>query len=333
MGYITFGQQIAQHLQFLQKVGLEITALTIDAPEFIRSRANGKQGRGEYAYKTVSRKLDNGMTGLLTWCRSESGKIDTYKTYGYPQIEDSNQREASSGLSHNVFQPITEKTDLDLEKIQKFWEFSSHNGESDYLRRKKVRAYRLRFRENQYGRVGVVPMKDAHGELRGYQILNPDGSKVFAKGMKRMGLFHQLTELSDKRPIGVAEGYATAATCLDLIGMPMIAAFTSDNLGEVTATLHGLYPNSPIVIFADNDRHLSENKGVISANEAFVRIGRNAVVLTPSFDGYPATHDYTDWNDLLREVGRKNALKKMQECIHRSKDERILEWLHKSIES
>ena len=334
MGYMTFGQQTAQHFQFLQKVGLELTSLTIDSPEFIRARANGKQGRGEYAYKTVSRRLDNGMVGLLTWCRSEGGQITSYKTYGLPPIEDSTQRDSSSGAHHNAHRQVTEEgTEFDLEKVRKFWEFSSQYGESDYLRRKGVGAYRIRFRENQYGRVGVVPMMDDHGGLRGYQILNPDGSKVFAKAMKRMGLFHQLTGLSDGQPIGVAEGYVTAATCLELMGIPMAAAFTSDNLGQITATLQGQYPNSPVVIFADNDRHLSENKGVISANEAFVRIGRNGVILTPNFDGYPATHDYTDWNDLLRETERKNALEQLRKGLNRSQDERILEWLNKSIES
>ena len=332
MGYMTFGQQIAQHLQFLQKVGLELTNLTIDSPEFVRARVKGKQGRGEYAYKTVSRRLDNGMIGLLTWCRSESGKIDTYKTFGYPPI-DGDVRDLSSGPSHNVHQRVLEeKTDLNLEKIRKFWEFSSRCGESDYLRRKGVGAYRIRFRENQYGRVGVVPMRDAHGGLRGYQILNPDGSKAFAKGMKRKGLFHQLTELSDGLPIGVAEGYVTAATCLELAGISMVAAFTSDNLVQVTATLRWLYPSSPVVIFADNDRHLSENKGVISANEAFVRAGGKTVVLTPGFDGYPAARDYTDWNDLLREVGCKKVVEQMREGLQRQQEEKILEWLNKSIE-
>jgi phage/plasmid primase-like uncharacterized protein len=334
MGYMTFGQQTAQHLRFLQKAGLELASLTIDSPEFVRARANGKQGRGEYAYKTVSRRLDNGMIGLLTWCRSEGGQITSYKTYGLPPTEDSSRRDASSGAPRNANQHAAEeKTGLDLEKIRKFWEFSSEYGTSDYLRRKGVGAHSIRFRENQYGRVGVVPMRDVHGVLKGYQILNSNGSKVFAKGMKRMGLFHQLTRPSNGQPIGVAEGYVTAATCLELIGISMVAAFTSDNLGQVTAILQGQYPNSPVVIFADNDRHLSENKGAISANEAFVRIGRKGVILTPSFDGYPATHDYTDWNDLVRETGPKNALEQMLKGLNQSQDERILEWLNKSIES
>jgi phage/plasmid primase-like uncharacterized protein len=176
-------------------------------------------------------------------------------------------------------------------------------------------------------------MMDVHGELRGYQILNSDGSKIFAKGMKRVGLFHQLAELLDGQPIGVAEGYVTAATCFELIGMPMVAAFTSDNLGQVALALQQHYPNSPLAIFADNDRHLSENKGIISASRALAILGREVIVVAPNFDRYPATHDYTDWNDLLREVGRKDALQQMLEGLNRSQDHRVLEWLNKGIES
>src|SRR6516225_8169540 len=98
MGFMNFEQQIALHLQFLQQAGLDVKSLIIDSTEFIRSRTNGEVGRGEYAYKTVSRKLNNGMTGLMTWCRSENGQTKTYKTYGHPPRED-NQKAMSFGTS------------------------------------------------------------------------------------------------------------------------------------------------------------------------------------------------------------------------------------------
>ena len=65
-------------------------------------------------------------------------------------------------------------------------------------------------------------MRDIRGQLQGYQILNADGSKVFAKGIQITGLFHQVTDLIDIIPIGIAEGYVTAATCFELLPMPMV---------------------------------------------------------------------------------------------------------------
>lgn len=187
MGYMTFGQQVAQHLHFLREAGLELEDLTIDSPEFIRCRATGGLGRGEYAYKTASKRLNNGLVGLMTWCRSESGQVNIYKTYGYPSTPDNYQgKDLSFASSLNDCQVITKEQlccNIDIERIRKFWELSSHHGESDYLKRKGVGAYRIRFRENQYGKVGVIPMRDVQDKLLGYQILNANGSKIFAKGI------------------------------------------------------------------------------------------------------------------------------------------------------
>ena len=84
MKNMSFEQQVVEHIHFLQNTELEVSNLIIDSQEFIRSRATGEVGRGEYAYKTVSRVLNNGMMGLMTWCRSERGEVNTYKTYGWP---------------------------------------------------------------------------------------------------------------------------------------------------------------------------------------------------------------------------------------------------------
>ena len=321
MGYMTFNQQIAQHIQFLQKEGHEITNLMIDTPDFIRSRANHESGRGEYAYKTVSRMLNNGMRGLLTWSRGESGCINMYKTYGYTtdNINENNVSIVtttcqSSGKSQEA---------LDMENIQKFWELSSRYGESDYLKRKGVGSYRIRFRENRYGKVAIIPITNIRSKLCGYQILNSNGSKVFARGMQLPGAFHQLTKLTDGEAIGIAESYVTAATCLELVHMPMVTALSSYNLEHVTAALQERYPNSPVVIFADNDMHISENKGMTCAFKALARAKSGGVILAPQFENYIQGRNYSDWNDLLRERGRVNVLEQIREGLLQTQDDRI----------
>ena len=260
MEYMTFEQQVSKHVNFLQKVGLDVIDLTIDSEEFSRAYAKGESGRGEYAYKTVSRKLNNGTTGLITWCRGEKGQITTYKTYGHPR----NASIKVTSSSKKTEEPCNER-------VRRFWELSLHQGESDYLKRKKVGAYRIRFRENHYGKVAIIPMMDGLKRLRSYQILNSNGSKVFAKGTRCAGLFHPLVKLTDGLPIAIAESYVTAATCLELIGIPMVTAFTSENLEQVTVLLQQVLPNSPLVIFADNDRHLAWNKGIICAHKACLK--------------------------------------------------------------
>ncbi len=309
MGYMTFEQQVVSHLQFLREAGLELVSLTIDSADFIRCLAAGTTGRGEYAYKTVSRQLNNGMTGLMTWCRSKGGEINQHKTYG-------------QGALHGI---AAEKggSNMDLKKIQKFWDFSSPHGESDYLKRKGVQAHRIRFRENCYGKVAVIPMANVQGELRGYQILNSNGSKVFAKGIRVNGLFHSLTDLVDNIAIGIAESYVTAATCFELLPMPTVTAFTGDNLEHVAAVLRQRYPNSPLVIFADNDRHLDKNKGMMAAEKALKEAKGNGIVLAPQFSGDLKMREYSDWNDLVREIGPMEASRQMWEAMKQTQDDRI----------
>lgn len=326
MGYMTFEQQQVKHLQFLQESGLEVASLIIDSPEFIRSRITGELGRGEYAYKTVSRILNNGMMGLMTWCRSEDGKVNTYKTHGWPFNPTDKGRYFSDISSQIAYQPIREGNIplcADLEKIRKFWELSSQYGGSDYLTRKGVGSYRIRFRENQYGKVAVVPIVDIRSKLCGYQILNANGSKVFAKGMQLNGAFHRLNKLTDDSAIGIAESYVTAATCLELVHMPMVTAFTGNNLEHVAIALQKRYPKSPLVIFADNDTHLNENKGMTSAAKALARAKSGGLVLAPQFKNCPRRRDYSDWNDLVRESGRLCAIEQMVEGLRQTQDDRI----------
>ena len=138
---MSFEQQTIKHLQFLQEEGLEVASLKINPQEFVRSRAAEELGRGEYTYKTVSRILNNGMMGLLTWCRSASGTVKTYKTYGRPCDPANKEGFVSDTESQIPCQQMMGKNiqlDTDLENILKFWDLSSRNGRSDYLERKGV---------------------------------------------------------------------------------------------------------------------------------------------------------------------------------------------------
>lgn len=70
-----------------------------------------------------------------------------------------------------------------------FRNFSSSIGLSDHLTRKSVAPYGIRFRNNEYWKVAIVPMRDIAGHLWSCQYLNPDGSK------KRMSELFALTGL------------------------------------------------------------------------------------------------------------------------------------------
>jgi phage/plasmid primase-like uncharacterized protein len=211
MSYMAMKQQIKSHLDFLKSNGLNENELKINA-DFIRCRSQDQvDGRGELSYKTTQSILNNGMVGLATWCRCQGGIIKTHKTYGLPQSSDVN--EMSSLRTQDPMR------DFELaKKSELFWEYSDLVGESTYLRRKGVGYYGIRFRNNAYGHVAVIPLRDSENKLWSYQLLNADGTKRVPKAIKVGGLFHILHPFINGQPIGLAESYVVAATCYETIG-------------------------------------------------------------------------------------------------------------------
>lgn len=119
------------------------------------------------------------------------------------------------------------------------------------------------------------------------------------------GLFHALKQIKPGHTFGIAESYVTAATCMEITWIPAICAFSGWNLKEAAFALAQKNPTSKIVIFADNDRHLSSNKGIDYAQAAVNAIGERSILLAPDFGDRTPSKDESDWNDLARIFGRE----------------------------
>jgi len=139
-----------------------------------------------------------------------------------------------------------------VDKATKLWARARDDGASDYLQRKQVGAYGVRF---AFGSV-VVPLLDLAGDLHGLQWIGKDGGKVFGTGTVKEGHFHLLGTLTDGLPVVFAEGYATAATVHMATGWPVVCCFDAGNLMPVMTAWRKLYPDTRFVIAADDDRHL-----------------------------------------------------------------------------
>jgi len=301
MAYKTYQEQIFEHLNFLQTNGLEISELSIGGG-FLRCRASGLiHGRGEFAYKTKSSILENGLYGLSTWCRGASGEKVTFHTYGLAPDET-----CILTLPVQQLQQMDDTTSYEAaaRKAFGFWKYSSETGFSDYLKRKEVGYHGIRFRSTEeYGNSAIVPMRDVEGKLWSYQILNADGSKRFPKDARVNGLFHALKPITESPIIGIAESYATAATCMENTGIVCICCFGCDNIKCVLSDLLGKYPESSFIIFADNDRHLSTNVGVVKAEDAQKLCEERVALAVPDFGRLEPSQELTDWNDLIRLAG------------------------------
>ncbi len=174
----------------------------------------------------------------------------------------------------------------------------------------------------------VVPAFDVEGKLWTLQRISPDGQKRFEKGGRKSGCFHVVggqSRLQGAEAIVIAEGYATAATVAELLNRPVVAAFDAGNLEPVATALHERFPETPVVIVADDDRaqqkRSGRNPGKDKAQAAAAAArGR---VLAPIFA--PGEQDtdprgFSDFNDLATKstLGRDGARRQAQFVYHQA---------------
>jgi phage/plasmid primase-like uncharacterized protein len=310
MPYKSYSEQIREHLIFLKSNHFDITELEVNG-DFVRSHQAGQcRSRGELAYKTRAMKLNNGLTGLQTWFRGPQGETCSFQTYGLGPSENEEIIHVEALVEAN--QKNTLKHDATGRKAYGFWQHSSIHGKSEYLERKQVGCYGIRFRRSeQYGDVAVIPMVDELGRLWNYQLLNPNGSKRQPKDARTEGLFHVIGTPTNGQLLGIAESYVTSASCFELTGIPTVCAFSCQNLKNIAVMLRKRYPESLLVIFADNDRHLEErggtNQGLVKGLEALNGLDGKAIMVAPDFGDSVASKGLSDWNDLINQKGFEYA--------------------------
>lgn len=96
--------------------------------------------------------------------------------------------------------------------------------------------------------------------LLGLQKISPDGKKLFNKGLAKEGAACRLGGAPKMgEPIGLTEGLATGLSLRMGVDeqLAVFVAFDAGNLIHVARILRKLYPNNPILIFADDDAYLT----------------------------------------------------------------------------
>lgn len=186
------------------------------------------------------------------------------------------------------------------------WSNCISAGESDYLKKKRVKPFGIRFDPSEKG-VVVIPIRDIKGNIWGLQLINDDKNKIQKKywpeGLKKKGNFHLISnekfdDLSGR--VLVTEGYATGATLHEATGLSVIVAFDSGNLSPVCEAIKKANFKIKIIVCADDDYLTDGNPGINSAKKAAGLV--NGEVVVPDFviDGIDIRKGkkLTDFNDL-----------------------------------
>ena len=155
----------------------------------------------------------------------------------------------------------------------------------------------------------LIPVVDINGRFWGAQSIDDQGRKSFPRGGRTQGGHHMLGNIENGQPVLIAEGYATAATVHEALGLPVVVAFNSGNLPVVAQTFREKYPTSTLVIAGDNDhtKPIEKNVGLQKAQEAAQKVAGH--LLIPEFEKGSTG---TDWNDLAQEKGKEAVRHQLQ---------------------
>lgn len=163
-----------------------------------------------------------------------------------------------------------------------------------YAQKKQINLYGCRM----LGKLLLVPIYDINNQLISLQFIQPDGSKYFKAGGRTIGGMHWIGDKANTTNILICEGYATAATLHQATRLSVVCAFNANNLAPVAVNIRSQYPNTTIVICADNDHLTSGNPGVTKAKYA-AQLAQCCVVI-PKFD---TKDEGTDFNDIHVNYG------------------------------
>lgn len=169
-----------------------------------------------------------------------------------------------------------------------------------YLQAKCVKSHGLRYHQNAL----LVPVMDIIGYIHGVQRLWPDGGKRFVPGTDKAGHFFQIGT-PRHNTILIVEGYATGASLHEITGCAVIVAFDCGNLLPVAEVLRAAYPESQLIVCADDDYTKPGNPGVTAATEAVRAVA--GLLAIPRFAKVRGSND-TDFNDLSRLEGAESVL-------------------------
>ena len=148
-------------------------------------------------------------------------------------------------------------------------------GDSDYLARKGVRAYGVRFHPS--GTL-AVPLMDPRGKVWGLQVIRgrERGTKLekqfWPTGMDPVGHYHAIGGFPRGATL-LCEGYATGATLHEATGLPVIVAFNANNLLPVAQAIARHYKGVQLLVCADDDFATKGNPGRSAAASAALAVG------------------------------------------------------------
>jgi putative DNA primase/helicase len=191
------------------------------------------------------------------------------------------------------------------------WTEASEEGSSPYLLRKGVAGYGVRHLADGWL---LLPMRNALGELLNVQRIAPAKpteeqaargwvEKRFLPGGRKSGLLHWLGDPAGAAVLGMAEGYATAASVHAATGLPVACCFDAGNLVAVAKELRPLYPAAAFLVCGDDDTATAERTGKNPGRVAAAQVLRAMKSAGAAAAEVFPDRGCNDWDDLRQAEG------------------------------
>lgn len=149
------------------------------------------------------------------------------------------------------------------ESLKKDWpKFEEAPPDHGYLTTKGIKAHNCKM-DSDFNL--LLPLYDIDKELTGYQKITPNGKKQNLKGAPTHNLVSPLEGRTDT--IFIATGLSTSASINESTGRTTLAVIGDSNLAGGCEYALRHYPNSKIVVVADNDSDKEKNSGAMAAEK------------------------------------------------------------------
>ncbi|MCE4378802.1 DNA primase [Escherichia coli] len=297
------GDPVTEFAQVLENAGLVIQGLPqMDGAIHRVATRDDKKGAKSGAYKAY---LDGRPAG---WYRDYRSADDSPTNWVFSGGE---QHDPLARLHLRAF--AQQQRDDNARKLQQQYNKQARYARSyinglpqatahEYLTRKGIRAA-PGVRLNNKNEL-VIPFSNGRGEIRSYQRIPVTGGKDarILKDSEKTGNWFTFGTPENGRPLLFAEGYATAASLHEAIGLPVLMTVDAGNMIAVAENARQIWTDSPFVFCADNDHQREINKGVFSATKAAEVT--NGEVIIPAFTEAEKAQGLTDFNDLDASRGR-----------------------------
>jgi phage/plasmid primase-like uncharacterized protein len=184
---------------------------------------------------------------------------------------------------------------------------SAHPASKDhaYLQAKKIKDYSIK----QIGKSLIIPVYGHDQKIHSLQFINESGQKLFLKNGAIKSNFFSIKGVEET--ILLCEGYATGASLFEATGYTTIVSFNCHNLKPVAINLKSLFPDSKILICADDDFRTEGNPGQTEAEKTANEIGWLWVF--PKFKD--SDNRGTDFNDLCQIEGSDVVRTQIQNAL------------------